>query len=511
MIDRLAGHRAPFACAAHSFAHVPLGSHDGVESWTLQIGEEASSTEQLLVSLHERRHHELQTTSPWGFLMTVAATVAADELLFAQMARGCKQVHETFATYFSVGTDLDFLHLLEGNREYLSYLRRGRALEGARTADGARRFVDAVLRLAMAPAAVRELDLGAIASLSPSSIRNSWTPDQRLQEIEKCAGDIAVQLDRPPLDHAGLVATRDVLAKELNGRGIATMSFLEHADWIRSIVSEVEHSPYAGQLRFQIVIGPTADSVEADVDEMQRERLALHVAGRLPLEIVPTGDLRARARDFARSHAEYGVHSWMVWIRRDLLARQFEIEDGLLPVADDELVLGLLSCDRVHGVPVARLCWFDAMPPAIVFAAIAGKAKILFCTTLASIVDTPAEAELHGVAPVFALIDQPLVAFCQHTLDGGAELRWRVFRIEGDRLLSVFVFENGEIPDVFYLTFASAGMRPHLLRWLESLAPNGCVYSAELAEAHGAALAALSEHLVGTFWLVDYFGGRRDQ
>lgn len=66
--------RGVFACASGVFAHTLLGVHDGRESWTVMVGRERSPTEQLLVSLHEKKHHELHTSSPWGlFMMTAGA------------------------------------------------------------------------------------------------------------------------------------------------------------------------------------------------------------------------------------------------------------------------------------------------------------------------------------------------------------------------------------------------------------------------------------------------------
>jgi hypothetical protein len=64
----------PFRCADEGMERVVLGSHDGVMSWTLRIGAERSSEEQQLVSRHERLHHELHESTPWGLLMAVAAS-----------------------------------------------------------------------------------------------------------------------------------------------------------------------------------------------------------------------------------------------------------------------------------------------------------------------------------------------------------------------------------------------------------------------------------------------------
>lgn len=496
-----------FACASGVFAHTLLGVHDGRESWTVMVGRERSPTEQLLVSLHEKKHHELHTSSPWGLYMMTAGGPTPSDTLVSRLGEGCRQTHELFATYFSVGEDGDFMDLLVGNPTYLGYYKRARQLGGTGPVVS-HRLIDALLRSAMAGAELLELSGRDILDLGSSEIRERWMPDSRLRAIEDVISGLPLPSDLDDLDTDpdGLVSYRDAVSEILTGAGIATMDFDQQRRWTQQVVAELEASEVADGFRFSVELVEPEDRLASDLDDLGRERLQLHPT-RLPVELVSPDDLRERATDFARTHAELGVHSLLIWLRRDLVTRQFD----LAPAGDVDTtrpLLGLLSCDRVNGEPVARICAFDHVTPAVLWAATSASHRLLFFTTLATIVDTPADEAFEGIAPVFALIDQPIMAFVQHTLDQGACLRWRVIGIEGDRDLALFIFENTEIADVFYLSFTTVATRHHLGRWLTGLADRGCIQDETVAADHEAAVGALVEHIVGTFWRLDQFGGR---
>jgi hypothetical protein len=499
------------SCATTADGHVVLGYHDARESWTLVVGRERNRMEQLLVSRHELKHQELHEESPWGFLMTMHELGTGDARVVAELARRCRNVHEVFATYNSVGLDADFLDLLRSSDTYRRYYHRAERLADAQQGRSAR-FADAVLRLCLAARPLLDISGEQLLRLTPAELSDAWSPDVRLRRIERLlSSDVApdpswlAELEDLPLEMQGLVDYRDHVAHWLGAHGLESMTTAEHEAWIRRALADVDGREEVAAVRFEVVAGgpPRAG---AELADMSRERLQLH-DHRLLLEIVSPDDLRERARDFARGHETLGIHSFMVWLRRDLLERQFEIAPNTLVQPAGRPVLGLLACDRVHGMPVARLCPFDSAP-ALVFAAIKPSSKILFLTTLATIIDTGAEDDLRGITPVFVMVDQPLLDFCLHTIEGGAILRWRSILVEGDRDLTLFVMENSAIPDVLYLHFCSTLGRHHFLSWLR--ASNGTMveHDDELAGSHEHALAALVEHVIGTFWRVDQFGGR---
>lgn len=500
------------ACATAADGHVVLGYHDARESWTLVVGKERNRTEHLLVSRHELKHQELHEESPWGFAMTMSDAGASDPRVVIELGRRCKNVHEVFATYNSVGLDDDFLDLLDGSDSYQRYYKRAERLADAEQGRSAR-FADAILRLSLAPRPLLAFTGKRLLTLTPVDLSDTWSPDVRLRRIERLlASEDAPdprwleELGALPLEIGGHTDFRDQVARWLGTHGIQTMTAAEHETWVRAAVEDIEGRPEMQAVRLEVV-GGGPQPAGTQLAGMSRERLQLH-DHRLPLEVVPPDQLRERARDFARTHADLGIHTLMVWLRSDLLERQFAFAPDAITQPSDRPVLALLACDRVNGTPTARICPFDS-PPALIFAGIENSTRILFLTTLATIVDTAGDEDLRGISPVFAMVDQPLLDFCIHTIEGGATLRWRSIVVEGDRDLTLFVMENSFIPDVMYLHFSSTLGRHHFLTWLTGGTNSGLEHDEDLATEHEHSIAALVEHIVGTFWRLDQFGGRR--
>src|SRR5690348_5631998 len=62
-------------CARSGGSEV-LGSYDGLEAWTLYAAALLERDAQVVVSIHERLHHELQHTTPWGLITRFSADLA---------------------------------------------------------------------------------------------------------------------------------------------------------------------------------------------------------------------------------------------------------------------------------------------------------------------------------------------------------------------------------------------------------------------------------------------------
>lgn len=497
----------PFRCATGDFGHALLGAYDGVESWTIMAGRERSAFEQLLVSLHERKHHELQTSTPWGFLMMVAGRAAPDRQVVGHLADGCRQSHELYATYFSVGDDSDFRAMLAGNPTYLGYYKRARRLASSPTGEASARWADATLRAVMAPRALLDLAAADIVELSAADLRQQLLPDVRLRHLERAARSLPMddELDRIALDSEGMSIYRDEISRILTEAGIDTMTHAEHHAWASRLIDELTAGRGAHAFQFSLATTAPDDQLLSELDDHGRERIQLH-AQKLPLKIVAPVQLPERTQDFARAHSGFGPHCLLVWLRRDLLTRQFDTIDTTMSTNQDT-ILGLLACDRADGEAVARLCPFD-VSPSMLYAVFKNHIRLLFLTTLATIVDTPESEDFRGISPVFALIDQPVTEFCLHTMRQGARLSWCVIRVEGGLDLAVFLFENAEIPEMIYLSFATAATRHYLGRWLTGHEGELCQHSHRLVAAHEAAIGALVEHVVAIFWRLDQFGGR---
>ena len=462
------------------------------------------------MSLHERLHHELQTTSPWG-LVVIAALVSGADATARHAAFASRDVHECFATLFSVGVDEDDLALISDNLPYRDFYHRAAKLAPPDAPWPVRsRVIDALLRASMAPPIDTALTPDRLVDLRAADLRDEWSPDRRLRRVERVIGSESwpEALGEVPadLEMTTTVTFRDHVATLLAERGILTMPFDRQAEWTEAVVSKLNAELVDGR-RFETVRS-LEDRARADLDDFQHERLQIHEEA-LPLEIVRPTDLKLRARDFARSHEVIGVHSLLVWLRGDLLARQFQLPESS-DMSSDGLVLGLLSCDRTHGKPRALLCPFEAVAPTELFDLLQSRSRILFLTTLATIVDTPHDVRFDRIAPVHALIDQPIIGFVEHTLALGATLRWEPVWIDGDRELSVFVFENSQLPGVALLHITSSAGRHTLARWLRRLADRGVDHAPEIVEGvAGPGLHAIIEHVVGTFWILDQLGGRR--
>jgi hypothetical protein len=114
-----------------------LGSYDGAGAWSLALASISSDDEQRMAELHEGLHHELQISSGWGLISSMAwllssrgfRTHALGEV-FRVMVEESRQTHEIFATALSATTDcIDRAYdLLAANPRYLGYLSRGLAL-----------------------------------------------------------------------------------------------------------------------------------------------------------------------------------------------------------------------------------------------------------------------------------------------------------------------------------------------------------------------------------------------
>lgn len=117
-------------CARSGAAEI-LGSYDGLEAWTLYAARVLERDAQAVVSIHERLHHELQHTTPWGLITRFAADLARLDLdaprltrLFRFCRAEARTVHETYATLLSTGDDASALRLLDDSAEYRGFYMR---------------------------------------------------------------------------------------------------------------------------------------------------------------------------------------------------------------------------------------------------------------------------------------------------------------------------------------------------------------------------------------------------
>lgn len=132
-----------FACERGGFWETSsaglLGAFDGRDSRDLHAYAVAPGDEQLLVSMHEHLHHELQWSTGWGVVAAMAGLLAESGVRTSELQavadfanRRARHVHEVFATTISCGV-IGVAHartLLEGNRRYSRFLEQGLSLGG---------------------------------------------------------------------------------------------------------------------------------------------------------------------------------------------------------------------------------------------------------------------------------------------------------------------------------------------------------------------------------------------
>jgi hypothetical protein len=258
----------------------------------LHVGREANEAEQRAASAHERRRHELHSTTSWGLAMTVVSLRDdGPNLLERWLSDACVTVHETFATWpvrLLGDVEDDAVGRLFGEGRYAEYLAQGDVLASAAgSASTAALLVDATLRALMAPLGLLELDGEALLRLRLSEMRDADRPDSRFRRLRKQieGGGLAslAALTLVEDDDPAYRGFRDRVAEVLTAHGLATMTTQQQHDWTTEVVATVNRRVAA---TLEIVDTPQ-DPVFAAYDDFQRERLGLHDA---PLPLPPAAD-----------------------------------------------------------------------------------------------------------------------------------------------------------------------------------------------------------------------------
>ncbi|MFE2965648.1 hypothetical protein ACFXKC_18610 [Streptomyces sp. NPDC059340] len=489
-----------------------LGAYDGLESWTLHATALTDRDEQAIVSVHERLHHELQHSTPWGLVARFSADLARLGVLSEQLRllfRFCREsarlVHETYATTLSVGNDPFALELLEQSPDYKVYFDQGTRLSAGTEWEAGRFQVDALLRAAMSPAALEPAYAGGFTRLRTRDLNGPDTrPDARLTTI--------LSLDLPRFRPHGLGpgSTPDELgvffdevADFLTRNGVPTLRTAPVRELIDDLFEDI--AALSPELRARIELDSVRAPIPDDIEEHQRERIRLHDTGPLPLEIVPESEIAARAADFARDHEQLGAHVLLVWARADLLARQFARPNALEERAGFVVALQAAGYDS-EGRAVARLGLFDTESPADV--ARAFTLPVVCLTTAASLTDAPGSARSDHIDTIYAIADLPIVSQLVHTFKQKAHVNWMRADVDGDRKLHVFAFTVSVLPGIVWLQLTGEAGRHYLQRWLTSLGPEQAESRPEEFTALLPGIDAAVQHVVSAWWIIDQQGGR---
>lgn len=505
-------HEAGYWCVA---AGERLGVYDGHERWSVFAGGLTDPDLQVTVSLHERLHHELQHTTPWGVVCSLAfelARMGVQRERFLRLARfgreAARTVHETYATTLSVGLTLERSESIPAG--YRTYLETGRRLAPPGEWESGRFQVDAALRVCMAGtplSAARQLATLRVVDLDvPSALpdlRLSWLTDEVVASLPHPeAFGLRGSPDPSDLDHY-----YDAVVAVVNGAGLPTMTSGEVWETLEGFIAEV--SALAPSLGERISVDHVRSLPSDDLDQHERERLYLHDRP-LPLEVVPASHLAERAADFARSHRVLGQHVLFVWLRPDEIRAQFS--GAALPewTSDSPLVAAMAVGYDVDGNPLARLSPIPEVDPGHMARAMTTPA--VFLTTASTLLVSPPDLDLDGIAPFFGILDGPLLQRVVARYGARVRIHWDVLEVRGDRLLYVLVARLDRLPGYIWLSLTGEAGRSYWKSWLESLPRELASRSAESFVADLTTIDAVTSHIVGAWWFMattgeGYFDG----
>ena len=496
-----------FACEQDQLGHIVLGSHDGLDSWTIHLSTGLSEDRQRFVSTHERAHHWLHTTTVWGTAMLISGLPHADGALdptnWLWLGDGCRRTHEAYATWHAVDALDDGLDHLRGNYAYLAHLRTARALVDAVSDDHRSTVLDFVARAAMSPSWLADVSAEDLRS-GPLSRTPRPTPDDRLAVLVQAPPgwtELVGRLGEQIAAGASYGELWDLLAEHLGSIGLPTLDAMTVGAWTTTTVGQF-NSP--SQRRIVLEAASTADRLSDLVDEQQRERLRLHPE-RLVLAVSrPDADPRP-IQSFVHRTAELDAYIVLAWLHSGLLRHQFHTDGQNLP----ELALGFLDCDR--RLDPALAFWLDLSPapPSVVAHAVAGtKVPALLVTTLRTLDATADNVNFRGWDPAFVLIDSDALVFLRHSEERHEVVRYDIIGVGGDRTLDVLCFQRVAEPSLTYFLPCTAVTGRVFVAWMRER-PESFVQEREPFRSIRPQLFTLVNHLLGILHQLHLWGWER--
>lgn len=509
--------RIEFTCSRAGFAATGegglLGGFDGRDRRELHLYAVAAGPEQMLVSMHEQLHHELQWSTAWGLVAAMAGLLADEgiererlEPLAAAMNASCRRVHEVFATTVSCGVVglRETALLFDDNPVYRAHLEDGLSLGGEANRPWQLResAIQMLLRSLMQPAhlglaaqrgfaSVRLRDVFIDDALTPDSMLERvqglapgwWAPTftALLEEFPQRGGDRGDASGRVlPKDVSELEALkaweeqiliprlREAATRELVGLGLPVLDqdgYLETVGALRASFVSMAPSDW------QVDLLTEHRSLTQEPLGAERESIRLH---HLPAAVVevsesalvdeasrflhqaPTSAAGTGSDDSSADTAPDRIIA--LYLPRSTFARQFL---GLshfdtpgppaLALAGKPVLDESVPLQRRH-VPLVFI------RPDIDPATLTGMFATLPVTTLTSLtacLDAESQQRVLALEQAFVLVDLPLVLQVTNWIGGGFKVRFRVIGLTGDRSLNLLVFGLDELPSLTFLAYRS--------------------------------------------------------
>lgn len=483
-----------FRCEQEGFLaaqdYALLGSFDGRDTRDLHAYAVPAGDAQLLVSLHEHVHHELQWSTAWGLVAAMSGLLAStgvDAQRLRRVAglanRRAKEVHEVFATTLSVGA-LGVERgraLLTDNQRYLRRLERGIALGGDdptwpwQFRETAAR---AVLVCLMQPRELLNVAARGFERVTRRDLGRITGPDTRLARVRDVGGwwdavfdelkhlhparggDIGGSHERALPEEYGaqeqlkafeetiLIPRLTAVARtQLESMGIACLDDTE----VRYVIETLGASfRLLAPPEWQVELLTERRSFVQEPLGAERERILIHSAP----AVADIAVLDETDRDrFIWHDAEGGAVVLCTLLTGEALATQF----GLVELADVPTVTclaGVPHVDKVgcRHVPLALL--LPSVTPRAVCKAFV-TLPVLVLTSLRALRLPQCNEQLLGLEQGFVLVDLPLSLQVAWWVAAGWTVRYAVLDLGVEQGLFLLMLAVEELPGVWFLCFRS--------------------------------------------------------
>ncbi len=480
-----------FRCANVGFEAADdelLGAFDGRDSRELHAFRIADRRAQLLVSIHERLHHELQWSTVWGVTAAMAgllANVGVDPARLrpiADHANGsARAVHELFATTVSVGVVgvPEGRRLLGSNVAYLDYLNSGLKLGGPPDPwpwQFRESAIQMVLRSMMQPVALARVAERGLSRLRLRDLADVHQyPDRTLSQVAEVAGgwwsdcfqQISTQHPMRGGDRGGtweralpddmeemdalktweetvlIPAIETVTRQRLSAFGIEV---LDRDQYLASVEALSESFQQLAPEDWSIEILTGQRRLTREPLGAERETVRLRER-RHALHIIEPADFDLHAASFLNRVPR--PHVLAVYMLTDVLRSQFD-NTNWLPVAAPPL---LALAAAPHGTEVIMATLDRGVTPRKLTEMF--RLPVTTLTTLTTTREREFQSNVLDLDEAIVLVDLPLRLQIDAWLELDEVVHFRIIPLEGTVALELTVFWIETVPNCWFINIRS--------------------------------------------------------
>jgi hypothetical protein len=477
-----------FLSAVHGRAS---GQFDGRDARTVAAYLGNDRETQLLVSMHEHLHHELQWSTVWGVTAAMAGLLAEEgvetkklRMIAAAFNSGARRVHEVFATTLScgvLGIETTRACLAE---PYTTFLDDGLSLGGP--ANWPWQFRESasqmILRSMMQPRKLIQMCEAGFQGMRLRHLADEIYPDERLRTIASIAGrwweDVFHDLLRDHPRRGG--DTGGIWLRNIPG---TPEEMDELKEWEETILIPVLQEHANGNLAALGIEVLDADEYLYCVDQLNEsfndlapEEWQVEVLrDRRPMSGEPLGAEReivqlreTRAKAVTVEEAELGLdpmpffwaqeetvpHTLAIYVPSNLLREQF---DGLdhLPATEQPLLalVGLAESDQLSDR--VRLAFLQPSVTPRQLEDMFANTRHSTLTSLRTTRERGSQQLVLDTSCLMILVDLPLRTQVASWLRISEEIRFRVVQIESRHHLNLVVFHLAALPNCWFLSYRS--------------------------------------------------------